>query len=144
VLPSLLIIVVALFLAGCGDGGGDTTIIHSTTVPTETAPAATGTTEVPAGEAPVEEFTGRCTSHPAPLVPEPGKPGFTDVRVVEAPCDYAINVATEFVSAYGPECFEGCRKIVESIPCETTGPAEADVVCSAARTEVRFSIQGSD
>jgi hypothetical protein len=140
----------ALLLAGCGREGGDTTVQQTTTVVEQVeAPTDDEGATAPDGSArgPTEEFTGRCTGGPRqqhPLVPEPGKPGFTDVRVIETSCEFAIQVATEFALDYGPDCFEGCVKIVENLRCRTEGPAHADVVCHAARTEVRFSIQGID
>jgi hypothetical protein len=39
---------------------------------------------------------------------------------------------------------EGCTKLIEGIRCETQPPIHSEVICGAARTEVRFSISGED
>ena len=132
-----------MLLGGCGGGDdGDTTINQTTTV-ISTVPATTSTTE---SETPIEtpsnqEFTGPCEGSREPT---PTRTGFADIEVVEAPCEYAVKVATAFADAYGPHCFGGCTQMVEGIRCETRPTATSEVLCSAARTEVRFLVSGED
>ena len=127
-----------LALVGCGDDGGDTTVIQTTTVVEE----ETGTTDDAVEElGSASEFSGKC---PASREATPARTGFADVVVAEGSCDFASEVATGFADAYGPDCFEGCTKMIEGLRCETQPPIHAEVACFAARTEVRFSISGAD
>lgn len=127
---------------GCSSDGGDTTINQTTTVIREQVPSDTdGDGGRPLSDGPEQEFSGSCD---ASREATPSQTGFAQVEVIEASCEYAAQVAQGFVSAYGPDCFQGCTKFVEGIRCETQPPIHAEVVCAAARTEVRFAISGED
>lgn len=135
-LKALLFAIVALALAGCGDDGGDTTVINNTTTVTESSPT-TSTAAEPAEESvqpeKVEEYSGPC--EPEFEVPAGAKAGYKDLETVLAECDYARQVAEAWTKDYGRDCYGGCKKVIEGIPCDFGGSA---IVCSAAQTEVRL------
>jgi hypothetical protein len=145
-------------VVGCGGSGDTTTIINQTTTKTVPSDDATGTTgaqggaggatTTPADPSPSSESSGPCgkkgevyAGPGEPWQENPSTPGYYDVEVLSGGCSYAEDVAAEFVRRYGPNCFDGCRMTIQNIPCETKGVD--DVVCAAARTEVRFSIVGA-
>ena len=129
--PCALLFALPIGLIGCG-GGGDTTIINQTVTTTPTPTVSTQPT-TPTSQ---QEYTGPCG--PSEIsVPEDARAGFENVQVVETNCEYALDVATAWSRDYGSDCYGGCRKVIESIPCTFDG---SKIVCAAARTEVRWEI----
>lgn len=111
------------------DGDGATTV-------TDTATEATTETTS------TREFSGSCD---ASREPTPTRTGFADLEVLEGSCEYAERVAVGFADVYTVrDCLEGCTKVIEGIRCENVAPTYSEVICAAARTEVRFTISGED
>jgi hypothetical protein len=127
---ALALAALAVGLTACGDGGG-TTIINKTTK-TVTEPSGAATQSLPP-----EEHSGTCRTKLN--VPPGGNAAYDNLETVEADCDFANAVAAEWVRRFGPDCYQGCRKIIRDIPC-TYNVSKAEVVCAAARTEVRWDV----
>ena len=131
---------VALTTGACGESGGTTVINNTTTVTnataTTTGPTTVGSDESESSAEPEAEYSGPCDE----VVPVETGVGAEQIEVREGTCEYARAVARTFAEGWGPACYSGCTKLIEGIRCSYGG--SATVVCSAARTEVRFTMLG--
>lgn len=98
-----------------------------------------------------EEFSGSCSGGHA-VFPEGAKVGYAYLEAIDASCDYAAEVAADYVRQWRLDCDglpDGCEiDSTDGIPCSfvsTAGPqGEGGIGCYAARTGVEFIISYPD
>jgi hypothetical protein len=132
----LILIVFASAASGCG---GDTTTINTTTIIKRTGePSGGGSPQEPPASVP-REAPRTCGEQKAAREIAPEHPGYNHLKVIAGKCEYARQVASAWVSGWRESCLDGCTKLVEGIRCQHDGGG-TPVICSAARTGVRFEI----
>ncbi len=160
-----LAVVACALLAGCGGDTGVTIINQTTTTvgasaPTTSSPAPTTTAaqpQAPAGTAAgappgggganqnSKRYSGPCGQPGVVVGGSPATsdaaaiPGYSELVTDGVGCDFAMQVAAGWVSAWDPQCAPGCTRKISDLHCTYAGSG-SHVQCFGDDTTIRFSL----
>ncbi len=157
-----LAVAACALLAGCGGDTGVTIINQTTTTVGSSAPPTTtaATPAAPAQQAPSgtapsapagggganqnsKRYSGPCGQPGVIVGGSPATsdaaaiPGYTELVTDGVGCDFAMQVAAGWVSAWDPQCAPGCTRKISDLRCSYAGSG-SHVQCFGDGTTIRF------